>query len=169
MKESFGNAFVFGAVVLVSFLIVFILNAAINYSRANKVKNRILNYVAFYAELHFDIDSAGNILPIDITSADLQEKIDAELSKIGYRMNFGGWSQNNCPEKGNAELLNPQSNYHYCVYAHPSERGYYYSVTTFMYFDIPIIGTTLELPVSGQTRVIYNLTGIEESGLPDGV
>ena len=160
MKESICNAFVFGFVLLFSFLIMFILTAAVNYSRANKVKNKILNYIANYAELKSTVDESGNLVPINLEGSDLEFQINNELSQIGYRVNNGGCGQNKCNSirnKTKAQVLNPNSDYHYCVYAYESERGYYYGVATFMYFDIPLIGTTLEIPVYGETKVIYNL------------
>lgn len=161
MKESMGNAFVFGLVLAFAFLMMVILTAAINYSRANKVKNKILHYVSAYAEYNTKVDANGNPEPIDLNGSDLEEQINRELSEIGYKANYGGWSQNDCDDKGVSEkggiTLNSHSNYHYCVYAFPSERGYYYGVKTFMYFDVPVIGAQLELPVYGETRIIYDL------------
>lgn len=161
MKESMGNAFVFGLVLTFAFLMMIILTAAINYSRANKVKNKILHYVSAYAEYNTKVDANGNSEPIDLNGSDLEEQINRELSEIGYKANYGGWSQNDCDDKGVSEkggiTLNSHSNYHYCVYAFPSERGYYYGVKTFMYFDVPVIGAQLELPVYGETRIIYDL------------
>ena len=49
MKESIGNAFVFGFFITFAFLLMLMLSAAINYSRANKIKNKILNNIASVA------------------------------------------------------------------------------------------------------------------------
>ena len=60
--------------------------------------------------------------------------------------------------------------YHFCVYKftlcdevksddtckEDSNETYYYKVTTFMHFDIPLIGQVLEFPVSGETKTFYN-------------
>ena len=158
MKESIGNAFVFGFFITFAFLLMLMLSAAINYSRANKIKNKILNHIASVAELQGT--NNGEILDTDTLSKIVEE----DLAKIGYRANDGGWKQNNCKVRNGVESINTQSNYHYCVYAFPTEKGYYYGVATFMYFDIPVIGTTLEFPVYGETRVIYDLTSIDEKG-----
>lgn len=163
MKESIGNAFVSGLVIMFLFLIVLILSFAINYSRANKIKNKILNYVANYAELNSTVDTAGNIKPIDINEADvLEEQINRELASVGYRRNYAGANKNTCTKNrsnqaANVETLNPNGDFHYCIYAYETDRGFYYGVETFMYFDIPVIGRTIEIPVYGETRVIYDL------------
>lgn len=158
MRESMGNALIFGIVIFFVFLMMFILTAATNYSRANKIKNKILNYVSNYAELKSTTDGES-IEPIDLNDGELEKEIERELSEIGYRMNNGGIGRNVCPQRRGVTAINPNSNYHYCLYAFYSKRGYYYGVTTFMYFDIPIIGTTLEFPVYGETSVIYDLGG----------
>lgn len=150
MKESIGNAFVFGLFITFAFLLMFMLSAAINYSRANKIKNKILNHIASVAELE---TNSGSYLDTD----SLSKLVNDDLAKIGYRANTGGWNQNKCKKRNGAEVINSQSDYHYCVYAFQTDKGYYYGVTTFMYFDIPVIGATLEFPVYGETRVIYDL------------
>lgn len=159
MKESIGNAFVSGLVIMFLFLIVLILSFAINYSRANKIKNKILNYVANYAELHSTVRD-GVIEAIDINDGNLEREIDRELANVGYRQNYAGSNKNSCTKNKNnqsSDVLNPNSVYHYCIYSYETERGYYYGVETFMYFDIPVIGRTIEIPVYGETRVIYDL------------
>lgn len=156
MKESIGNAFVFGLFITFAFLLMFILSAAINYSRANKVKNKILNHIASVAETKSQDYGDGTL---DLT--ELADLVDTDLENIGYRANTGGWNQNGCKKKCDAENClepeNSQSKYHYCVYKYKTNNGYYYGVSTYMYFDIPVIGTTLEFPIYGETRVIYDL------------
>lgn len=166
MKESISNAFIFGIFITFAFLLLFIFTAAINYSRANKVKNKILNHIAAYAELHTVVDGDGVPQPIDVNDQGFLDTINFELAKIGYRGNYGGWNANescNNYRKGNNEyeqLLNLNSDYKYCIFSYETERGYYYRVVTFMYFDIPIINATLEFPVFGETRVIYDLGNV---------
>lgn len=168
MKESVGNAFVFGFFAFFAFLTVMILTISINYSRASKIKNRLLEKVEAYAQL---ISTSSNSIDettdrIDFDSEDFKYEIEHELASLGYRRNEGGFLQNDCELNGEDEksqsaiVMNPQSNYKYCIYAYPTSRGYYYGVKTYMYFDIPIIGSLLEFPIYGETKVIYNLGDI---------
>lgn len=159
MKESIGNAFVFGIFTVFAILTLLILTVSINYSRASKIKDRLLSKVQAYAESTANIKSDGSIDVIDFDSEDFIYEVEHELASLGYRRNVGGYSQNNCPERDGAILMNRNSNFKYCIYAYDTSRGYYYAVTTYMYFDIPIIGTTLEFPIYGETKVIYNLDG----------
>jgi hypothetical protein len=36
------------------------------------------------------------------------------------------------------------------------DRGYYYKVTTYISFDFPIVGNFFMVPVTGETKVIYD-------------
>jgi hypothetical protein len=157
MKESIGNAFIFGIFVTFSFLCLFVLTAAINYSRAVKVKTRLVSLVEDYAESSAARRSDEGIDLIDFDDEDFSKMIEEELMRIGYRRNNGGFNQNSCPSLDGATLMNKNSAFNYCIYSYPSNRGYYYKVITYMYFDIPIIGQTLKFPISGETKVIYSL------------
>lgn len=166
MKESVGNAFVFGFFAFFAFLTVMILTISINYSRASKIKNRLLEKVESYALSSANDTIDGAIEVIDFDSEDFKYEIEHELASLGYRRNEGGFIQNDCELNGGDEksqsafVMNPHSNYKYCIYAYPTSRGYYYGVKTYMYFDIPIIGSLLEFPIYGETKVIYNLGDI---------
>lgn len=166
MKESIGNAFVFGFFAFFAFLTVMILTISINYSRASKIKNRLLEKVEAYAESSTNIATDGSIDVIDFESEDFKYEIEHELANLGYRRNEGGFLQNDCElgdsdeKSSSAIVMNPHSNYKYCIYAYPTSRGYYYGVKTYMYFDIPIIGSLLQFPIYGETKVIYNLGDI---------
>ena len=68
-------------------------------------------------------------------SCDSEDEIGVVLKDIGYRIKNG--------------------KYNYQVTTKNVENGVVYTVTTYMYFDFPVIGDHLEIPVSGQTRTIY--------------
>jgi hypothetical protein len=36
------------------------------------------------------------------------------------------------------------------------DRGYYYKVTTYISFDFPVVGDLFTVPVTGETKVIYD-------------
>lgn len=138
MKESIGNAFILGlALAFISLLIIFFATS-LSYTKAFKVKNRIVSIVEKYG---------------GYTTA-AKEEIEANLSEIGYRVNKGEACTTRFP---NAKVLtNPaNSDYRYCVQEYDAgERGKYYGVTAYMYFEVPLIGSTLEFPVYGETKTM---------------
>lgn len=160
MKESIGNAFVFGVFIVFAFLTLLILAFAINYTRASKIKNRLVNYVETYAENSLSSNN-GDVAFFD--NREFLTDVDLLLSKVGYKPKDSiNRYQSSCttdPNKiGNGMLMsNYSTNYDYCIYAYQTSRGYFYKIVTYMYFDIPIIGAQLKFPISGETRTIYNL------------
>lgn len=158
MREAVGNTFVFGFIIVFVILFVALFATSSAYSKASKVKNEILDIVEENADL---LDDASS-LPDSVVT-----EIDTELRAVGYRLNHN--QQNGCSTEymdgaSGGVLMNRFSNYRYCVYKHQRSesqkgnlphRGNYYTVVTYMYFDIPLIGQNLEFPIKGQTRTYF--------------
>ena len=152
MREAIGSAFIVNMILVFIAVISALLIGSINYSKAYKVKDRIVYIIEKY----------------DGWNSGAQEEVDKQLKTLGYRIDSGFGS--NCEslykkKYGNSykvdNLLHGKnvgtSQYNYCVYRvhFDSGIGDYYSVTTFMRFDIPLIGGLLVFPISGETSVIY--------------
>ena len=145
MKESIANSMIFYIVITFVAILIGILATSISYSKAFKIKNRIIEMI----ENHTTYDNV------------LEQEINEMLGTLGYRVNQN--SVNNCPDitdsDGNviAEPINGSSYYRYCVYKYNTERGIYYGVTTYMYFDIPLVEEVM-IPVYGETKTIFDLS-----------
>lgn len=146
MKEAIGTSFVLGLVI--AFLIIFMLLFAtsLSYTKAFKVKNRIIEI----------IEKNDDILKVNVGNDRLNNNVENEinnaLSEIGYRIST---TPNNCPERNGKYALtkNVTANYEYCIYRYDTSKGNYYGVTTYIYYEIPIIGTSLRFPVYGETKI----------------
>lgn len=53
-----------------------------------------------------------------------------------------------------AKSLGYFRNLNACYVKLPGEKGYYYRVEIFAQFDLPLVSNTLNIPVSGETRII---------------
>lgn len=152
MREAIGSAFIVNMILVFIAVISALLIGSINYSKAYKVKDRIVYVIEKY----------------DGWSDTTQTEIDKQLKSLGYRIDSG--YNSNCESLYkkkygsfyNADYLKHGRNdgtnkFNYCVYLvhFDSGIGDYYSVTTFMRFDIPLIGGLLVFPISGETSVIY--------------
>lgn len=147
MREAIGNTFIFN--VIITFVIIFIIIFAgsASYSKAAKVKNTIIDVLVQNSD---KIKGTDRFLPTSVTN-----KIDSELKKIGYRVNKD--KNQTCrlrKDSESATLLTPTNNYRYCVWRVNSERGYYFKVVSYMYFEVPLL-SPLEYPIEGESRVIY--------------
>lgn len=150
MRESINTAIIVGIVITIVGLIELVLFASFAYSRAFKVKSRIVDMIEENITYSTDI------------SEDFISSINTEIGKIGYKINQYGI--NSCPDLNKDlnnekyKLINSNSSYNFCIYKTKEKNdkgeGYYYTVISYMYFDTPII--SFKIPIKGQTKTIYN-------------
>ena len=125
------------------------LTATLSYYKGYKVNTRILKAIK---------DNSGY-------NQNSKTEINRVLKGIGYTTEGNG-VQRSCPlKRGNLErVIDNDSNYLYCVYYNPHDvskkdkengKNYYsYSVVTYIYIDLPIIGN-LKIPVYSKGERIY--------------
>ena len=138
MRESIGHALLLFLIVTFIGVIGLVFAESINYSKAYKLKNRIVNI----------IEEHGGYT----TSA--QEEINEILSDVGYQVNRGNPK---CQRRSGAIDVYPtafrKGGFNYCVVKYDDSKGReYYGVTTFMKFDFPFVGGFMEFPVYGETK-----------------
>ena len=175
MRESIGSALLLNIMLVIVGVISLFLISSIAYSKAFKVKNRIISIIEKYDGDCFGLATGSN--PTDACYAEIEE----QLNDMGYSSNIS----QKCPtikpanpsgtgaKWVNVKRVYPNNNYdsghRYCVYKYTlcsetygsackgdSTKTNYYKVITFMHFDIPIIGQFLEFQVSGETKAFYD-------------
>ena len=176
MRESFGGAFLLS--ISITFIIIFasFLAISINYSKAFTVKNEIINFIEDGQGWRQTSSASVNSSCSDYeTSTECQ--ILRYLQKVGYNIKSTTTNPVYCPEEysdryGNRKVVNRGG---YCIkrictrsgtgrLASGYETGSaYYSVTTFVRIEVPILWVGINVPVSGQTMTLYydNASGIE--------
>lgn len=143
MRESMGSAFVYSIVITIIGIILLLLVGSIGYSKAYKVNSRIIDI----------IEANGGF------NAAAEEEIGEVLLDIGYRTVSN--AERDCPENGARNYkkiympgAETKYTHDYCVYEHSNNRGTYYTVLTYMYFDFPVIGDRLKLRFTNQTKTL---------------
>ncbi|MEI3499652.1 MAG: hypothetical protein V8Q71_04120 [Bacilli bacterium] len=143
MKEAFGTAYVVNFVIIFVILFIFFFVAGMSYTKAFKIKNRIV-----------DIIEENECYSEDAT-CESKGQIDDILKEAGYRVTN---SRPNCKTIQGAEgakLLTTTTNtFNYCVYKFDTSKGSYYKAAAFMYYEIPVIGVHMQFPVYGETKVM---------------
>lgn len=131
MRESIGGTWLLGFVV--AFIVIFsaYLAVSINYTKAFKVKNQIINLIE---------ENEG-------FSKDAEEKIYDYLDNIGYATVKIETAK--CPA---GEVKRGG----YCLKKICTRQGSYYKVTSFIKIELPIIWQSFTIPISGETKVLYN-------------
>ena len=141
MKEAIGTSMVFNLMMVFIGVMIIILVGSISYSKGFKVRNRIIDRIQEYNGYNADVDS------------DVKAAIEGDLQAIGYKI----VQDLSCNERENATLLTTDYNtYNYCVYEYSTTRGKYYGVTVFISFDVPLIGDYINIPIYGETRIVYD-------------
>ncbi len=151
MKESISTSYLFMAVIVIIGLCATIIIGGLSYSKAFKIKNRIVEILEKNKGYS---DTAKN-------------DIEALLNETGYPvLRERNWR---CPngrgedsvgldstDEGITALNNPPENYKYCIYQYKTVRGYYYSVVTYMPIELPIVGG-FQIPIYGDTKVFLDI------------
>lgn len=154
MKEAIGHT------PLYSFIMVFIvvmfafLSATLMYYKAYKVNNKIAYTLEEFeginslskAEIGKILDGFGYLKNTDVECADsIVDKNGRTMKKVIDSVSIG---------------------YPICIYESPItstvnngpvKNGYFnYGIRTFIFFDIPVINTTIKLPVYSESERIYH-------------
>lgn len=131
MRESFGGAFMLK--LAITFLIIYVsfMAVAVNYAKAFRVKNQIINILEQNQYSGQNDDATKNI-------------IFGYLSDVHYNV-------------GSVECSSDRSldAYGICIEGHDNNQGSsYYRVTTYISIDFPFFGIKMILPIRGETKTI---------------
>lgn len=159
MKESLSNALILNLIIIFLFLFVILFAGSTAYTKAFKVKNRIISIIE---------KRENTILTKGFNAGDnsVLSEIELALSDTGYRVEMN--ISQKCQDAMKKRFKNTNysynvvdtglSTYNYCVaeFHDPTSamQGRYYAVITYMYFEMPLIGQTLEFPVYGETKTL---------------
>lgn len=140
MKAATGNAMLMNIMIVFMVIVMALLVTSISYTKAFRIKNRIVDIIEYY---NGDFNNSKD---------EITNEINTSLSSVGYRLS----SSTSCKKIDNKEALSINTNYQVCIYEYnDSNRGKYYKVISYMYFDVPLVGGILNIPVSGETKVFY--------------
>ena len=148
MRESIGGAWLYGLVLSFTLFFVAFLIITINYTRAFRVKNEVVDFI----ERNEGVTTGGGIglsgtIPL----------INNYLIQSGYNV------RGNCPTDDNwfgvtdmtragaIEPVNGNTTYFYCFRRDAVNDRVFYDIRVFFSFDLPILGTWMNLPVHGRT------------------
>lgn len=142
MGRSMGSAFTLNLIAVFIVLVFAFLAGTLSYTKAFKVNSRIVSALEKY--------EGYNYLS--------KREIDETLSTIGY---IGG-NSDGCSSSRNGGTLTKQAseNFKYCIYFFDndgSSKYYSYGVVTYMYIDLPVIGSSINIPIYAKTNRIYKM------------
>lgn len=141
MREGIGSISLYNIIIIFIAVTFALLAATMSYSKAFKVNSNIINALEIY-EGYNDLSAA---------------EIDRILLTLGYRK-----ENNNCGDKYNT-LVDKGNNadFNFCLNLERENtknyngRYFTYKVTSYMYFDLPIVGDAFKVPVTTKTSRIF--------------
>lgn len=147
MREAIGGTWIFSIVIVFIVLFTSFLAISVNYSKAFKVKNGIVNII----EKREGISDAT------------VDEISDYLNNVGYLVYSGCpdyvASQSNESAHGFEASNTNSRKFKYCIARTEDTSGNikktYYKVTVFFRVDLPIMGEIFTFPVTGETKPIY--------------
>ena len=137
MKEAIGTSLVFNLMMIFVGVLIVILISSIAFSKGFKIRNRVIDRIE------------ENYGYTDVAV----ETINEDFRSVGYKI-VGNVSCRT--RKGQESLTNEHDSYNYCVYKYGTSKGSYYGVTVFLSVEIPLINRPINIPIYGETRVLYN-------------
>lgn len=147
MRESIGGTWLLGFVVLFIVLFSGYLAVSINYTKAFKVKNKVLDIIEQnqgYTESSFDLGTATE----EQLKESVEGKIYSYLKNVGYATTAVDSSR--CPAG-----TYKQGGYCLEMRCSTTTSGCTYKVTTFIKIELPILWQSFTVPISGETVQIY--------------
>lgn len=155
MREAVGSTFLFNIMIVFIFFFASFLAIAINYSQAFRIKNQIINYIEQYEGID-DIDDRERIVEYINSSGYYRDNVNCDCNDIvctDYEINR---HRDNNPNGSRVSVGSNRTN-GLCVRKLSNANGdTYYRVTTFVSFNLPVIGQFFTFPVKGETRIITN-------------
>ena len=158
MREAIGGTWIMGIVIVFVVLFSGFLAYSISYTKAFNVKNEIINYIE-YREGFTEAESVESVSDTDldalVDSGYVNAKAYRYILRSGYNKETASNESVKCPDGGEKK---PGG---YCLKkictTGDKNSNSYYKVTTFIALNIPLIGYTASIPISGETRTIYEV------------
>lgn len=162
MKESIGGTWLIGIVALFIVLFSAFMAYSINYTKAFRAKNGIIDLIeqnegyTFYNGPNIDNVKQEELM----NDSSVQAKAYALVKSMGY--DYGSKSENKvvCNNDGTiSDATKIDAAYQpggYCVYRFCNSDGTYrYKVVTYVMMKFPVINFGITVPIKGETKTLY--------------
>ena len=140
MRDAVGGSLLLNIVVIFTSIVILFFAGIMAYSKAYKIKNRIIEVIERYET--FDANTIS--------------ELQADLLRVGYRTATPDQIKTKCGEESlsyNSDETK-SAGFLYCIYKDSSTNGSAYEVVTYVRFDFPVIGDFITFPVKGETKVL---------------
>ena len=162
MRESIGGTWLIGIVALFIVLFSAFMAYSINYTKAFRAKNGLIDLIeqnegyTFYNGSNIDNMTQEQLM----NDSSVQAQAYALVKSMGY--DYGSKSENKvvCNNDGTiSDATKIDAAYQpggYCVYRFCNSDGTYrYKVVTYVMMKFPVINFGITVPIKGETKTLY--------------
>ena len=143
MRESFGGAFMINLVLVFIVIYISFMAVAINYAKAFRVKNNIINILE-----QNQYNGKNDVETI--------EKVEAYLPKVPYNMGGNESIKRNCNNQSEGDPRFIENGV--CIVdMSGGSKPKYFKVITYISIDFPFFDIHMTIPISGETKSIYGV------------
>ena len=150
MREAIGSTWLTG--IIITFIAIFagFLAFSISYTKSFRDKNQILNIIVQKEGYNSSKNNLRNVTESQLKDDNSTEaEIFKYIKALGYNYAMFDNKTNPCKEGKLKEGG-------YCVVRYVSNTGAVnYKVTTYVSLSIPVLGISLNIPISGETKTVY--------------
>ena len=150
MKDAVGGASLLNLVVIFVSIIILLFVGILSFSKAYKVKNRIIEVIEKY----------------ETYDTNVAKELKEDLRRAGYSTASNNQILNRCGENSLSSNLEEGAGYYYCVYPKcysnkdasgncTGEKSY--EVVSYVRFEFPVIGNVMSVPVKGETKILNKI------------
>lgn len=157
MKNAVENAMLMNIILVFLFIMLGFLAGSMSYTKAYRIKNSIVNLI--------EREELSSTAPLDPVV--FNDKAKALFATMGYRI-VSGQARKCASRKSDVKYdtvtiiaQSEPGSYRYCVIKYTKYdkevqiNRVFYTVTTYMYFDIPLVSNMLEFPIYGETKAMF--------------
>lgn len=145
MKDAFGGAFMIKLILIFLTVYISFMAVALNYAKAFRVKNQIINIIEQY-EGYYETRGTG---------VNVKEIVSNYVQQMNYYVLV---DEQYATESNNFKECSGNG---YCISTIKTNAGTYYIVETYvkleMPFKLPFTNIAVTIPIRGETKVIKNL------------
>lgn len=137
MRESFGGAFIIKLLLIFIIFYISFMAIAINYAKAFRVKNRVINII-----------EQNQYSGVDDEFVNLE--IDKYLGSVSYLYGSNPSVESNCGSIANSK----KTGNGVCIVPLGDDDSRYYRVITYIAIEFPFFNISMVVPISGETKII---------------
>ena len=143
MRDAVGGTFMIKLLLIFLAVYTVFIAIAINYAKAFKVKNKVINI----------IEQSEGVDYNDVSDASVIGQINTYMNDIHYGINTSS-VEKNCI---GYDYINTERGYCISKVENYDSSASYYRVTTFVTISVPIVRLEFTVPIKGETRKIERI------------